>query len=321
MKKTTICNNIGKFKSLVDFHNAFPDEKSCIAYLEHQLWPNGEPVSPFDPTSKVYRRGDGMYRCKNTGKNFNVRIGTMFEGSKTSLYQWFMAIFLVTSHKKGISSIQLAKDLGVTQKTAWFMLQRIRENFGIESKDKFDGEVELDETFVGGKNKNRHKNKKVKNSQGRSFKDKTPVMGILQRGGCVVCKVIDNTTYKQLTGPVLRKVKLSATVYSDEWQGYKLINKVYKKHHVVDHGHGIYVNGGAYTNTIEAFWSNYCKRSINGTYSWISRKHMQRYFDEFSFRYNTNDMDESERFHYFTANCKRRITYSEVISQPKKAAI
>lgn len=101
----------------------------------------------------------------------------------------------------------------------------------------------------------------------------------------------------------------------------QLINKVYKKHHVVDHGHGIYVNGGAYTNTIEAFWSNYCKRSINGTYSWISRKHMQRYFDEFSFRYNTNDMDENERFHYFTANCRRRITYNEVISRPKKAAI
>lgn len=186
--KRTICNNIGKFKSLVDFRNAFPDEKSCITYLEHQLWPNGEPISPFDPTSKVY--------------------------------------------------------------------------LGIESKGKLDGEVELDETFVGGKNKNRHKNKKVKNSQGRSFKDKTPVMGILQRGSCVVCKVIDNTIYKQLTGPVLRKVKLSATVYSDEWQGYKLINKVYKKHHVVDHGHGIYVNGCAYTNTIEAFWSNYCKRHV-----------------------------------------------------------
>ena len=319
--KRKVGNNIGNFKSMTDFHAAFPDEKSCIVYLERQLWPDGEPVSPYDPTSKVYRRGDGMYRCKNTGKNFNVRIGTMFEGSKASLYQWFMAIFLATSHKKGISSMQLAKDVGVTQKTAWFMLQRIRENFGMESKDKFSGEVELDETFVGGKNKNRHKNKKVKNSQGRSFKDKTPVLGILQRGGCVTCKVLENTTYKQLTGPVLRKVKLSATVYSDEWQGYKLINKVYKKHHVVDHGHGIYVDGGAYTNTIEAFWSNYCKRPIIGTYNWISRKHMQRYFDEFSFRYNTKGMDESERFHYFTANCKRRITYSEVISRPKKAAI
>ena len=228
--KRTIGNNIGNFKSMADFHAAFPDEKSCIKYLERQLWPNGEPVSPYDPTSKVYCRGDGMYRCKNTGKNFNVRIGTMFEGSKTSLYQWFMAIFLVTSHKKGVSSMQLTKDIGVTQKTAWFMLQRIRENFGMETTEKFSGEVELDETFVGGKNKNRHKNKKVKNSQGRSFKDKTPVMGILERGGCVVCKVVKNTTYKQLTVPVLCKVERTATLYIDEWQGYKTISKLYNDH-------------------------------------------------------------------------------------------
>ena len=310
MKKTTN-GSIGEFKSLFDLLQAFPTEQSCIEYLEKQLWPNGEPVSPYDPTSKVYRRGDGMYRCKNTGKNFNIRIGTIFEGSKIDLRKWFIAIFEITTHSKGISSMQLAKDIGVTQKTAWYMNQRIRVAFNIAIEEKFDGEVELDETFVGGKNKNRHKNKKVKNSQGRSFKDKTPVMGILQRGGKVVCKVVKNTSYKQLTVPVLRQVSRTATVYSDEWQGYKTISKLYN-HHIVDHGHGIYVSGGAYTNTIEAFWSNYCKRSINGIYNWLSRKHMQRYFNEFSFRYNCREMNGMERFNYLLCNSKHRITYNEL---------
>lgn len=208
---------IGEFTSLFDLLQAFPTEESCIAYLEKQLWGDGEPVSPYDPTSKVYRRGDGMYRCNNTGKNFNIRIGTIFEGSKVQLRKWFVAIYLITTEPKGISSICLAKHLHVTQKTAWYMSQRIREAFNIALEEKLDGEVELDETFVGGKNKNRHKNKRVKNSQGRSFKDKVPVIGMLQRGGKLVCEVVRNTSYKSLTVPILRNVKRTATLYSDEW--------------------------------------------------------------------------------------------------------
>lgn len=196
---------IGKFNSLYDFLDAFPTEDSCIKYLELQVWENGIPVSPYDPTSKVYNRGDGMYRCKNTGKNFNVRIGTMFEGTKVPLRKWFVAIYLITSTKKGISSTQLSRDISVTYKTAWFMNHRIRECFGIVMEEKLDGEVELDETFVGGKNKNRHRNKKVKNSQGRSFKDKVPVMGMLQRGGKIVCKVVRDTSYKSLTAPIFER--------------------------------------------------------------------------------------------------------------------
>lgn len=183
-----------------------------------------------------------------------------------------------------------------------------------ENNHKLSGEVEIDETFVGGKNKNRHKNKKVEKCQGRSFKDKVPVMGILQRGGKVFCKVVKNTSYKQLTAPILRKVKRTATLYSDEWQGYKVVNKVYN-HHVVDHGHGIYVNGGAYTNTIEAFWGNFCKRSINGIYNFISRKHMQKYFDEFCFRYNTRKVSNDERICELIANCRgTRITYKQLVA-------
>lgn len=308
MRKVTFDN----FKSLLDLQKAFPTEKSCIHFLEYKLWKDGEPISPYDPTSKVYKRGDGLYRCKNTGKNFNIRIGTIFEGTKLPLRTWFIAVYLLTIHSKGISSLQLSKDLSVTQKTAWFLTQRIRQCYKTNFNEKLDGDVELDETFVGGKNKNRHWNKKAKKCQGRAFVDKVPVMGMLQRGGKVICKVIKNTSYKQLTAPILRNVSRSATLYSDEWQGYKVVNKVYK-HYIVDHGHGIYVDGGAYTNTIEAFWGNYCKRAINGIYNFISRKHMQAYFDEFSFRYNTRNVSINERFCFAITNCKSRLKYNDLI--------
>lgn len=300
------------FKCLYDLQKAFPTEKSCIRYLERKLWADGV-VSPYDPTSKVYKRKDGQYRCKNTGKNFNVLTGTFMEGTKLPLRKWFQAIYQITNNKKGISATQLAKDIGVTVKTAWFMAHRIRTAYQSRLDTKLNGEVELDETFVGGKNKNRHWDKKVKKCQGRSFKDKTPVMGMLERGGRVVCKVVRNTSYKSLTAPILRNVDRSTTLYMDEWGGYKTVQRVYK-HGVVDHGHGIYVKGGAYTNNIEAFWGNFCKRAMEGTYNHVSRKHMQRYFDEFAYCYNTRDYSEVERWESVFSNCRHRLTYNQLIN-------
>lgn len=286
--------NFGAFNSLYDFFEAFPTEESCITFLENKRWENGV-VSPYDPMSKVYRRGDGMYRCKNTGKNFNVRVGTIFEGTKLPLRKWFMAIYLICNHKKSISATQLAKDISVTLKTAWFLLHKVRRTFHFIHKEKLDGEVELDETFVGGKNKNRHANKKVKNSQGRSFRDKVSVLGMLQRGGNVICKVVNDTSVRSLTPPILRTVKRSATLYTDEWCGYDKVRRLYHTE-MVDHGKGLYVNGNAYTNSIEGFWGNFCKRVVNAIYNWVSKKYMQRYFDEFCFRYNTRKVNNRERF-------------------------
>ncbi|SUB96138.1 Transposase and inactivated derivatives [Prevotella intermedia] len=204
-----------KFNSLFDLQAAFPTEKSCIRFLEQIRW-NGNVISPFSPASKVYKRNDGSYRCKNSGKNFNARIGTIFESSKLPLKKWFMAIYMLTSNKKGVSSMQLAKDIHITQKTAWFLTQRIRETFTKRISDKLTGEVEFDETFVGGKNKNRHWNKKAKKCQGRSFVDKVPVLGMLERGGRVICKVVRNISYKQLTAPILRNVERNVMLYMDE---------------------------------------------------------------------------------------------------------
>lgn len=205
--------NFNSFKSVNDLLKAFPTEQSCIRYLERKLWPNGVITSPYDPTSKVYRRSDGMYRCKNTGKNFNVRVGTMFEGTKLPLRTWFMAIYLISSTKKAVASTTLAKQLGVTQKTAWFMEQRIRQTFKQDKqpKEKMTGEVELDETFVGGK---------------------------------VICKVVETTGKKHFTAPILRNIDRKATLHMDDWQGYNTVQKVYK-HTIVDHGHNFYAVGGA----------------------------------------------------------------------------
>ena len=181
-----------EFKNILDLVRTFPDESSCIKFLESQRW-NGNIVSPFDSTSEVWKCKEGKYMCATTGKYFNVKTGTLFENTKIPLQKWFIAIWLMTSHKKGISSIQLAKDLGITQKSAWFLSQRVRNCFCLEDEPMMEGVVEVDETFVGGKNKNRHKDKKVKYSQGRSYKDKTPVFGMLQRGGRLAAYVVKDT--------------------------------------------------------------------------------------------------------------------------------
>ena len=302
---------IGNFSSLYDLLAAFPTEESCLEYLEQHYWKDGIPVSPFDPSSKVYNYGNHLYRCKNTGRNFTVRTNTLFHGSKLPLRKWFMAIWLIANHKKSISSTQLAKDISVRQATAWHMLHRIRACFFCENSYKLDGEVELDETFVGGKNKNRHANKKVKNSQGRSFKDKTPVMGMLQRKGKVVFRVVQSTSKKHLTLPILQTIRRPATLYTDEWCGYDIVGKIYKRM-IVDHSKRQYVKSSVYTNTIEGFWS-IMKRSIIGIYHKVSRKHLGKYVNEYVFRYNTRELDGAERFNLLLCNINYRTPYQSLV--------
>lgn len=177
--------NVKEFNSLFELLEAFPTEESCIKYLESFIWKDGV-VSPFDNSSKVYVFSNNRYICKNTGKIFNVKTGTIFENTKLSLRKWFVAIWLIITNRKGISSLQLSRDLKITQKTAWYLLQRIRFCLECKNNNTLDTEVEADETYMGGKNKNRHADKKVENSQGRSCKDKTPVLGMIQRKGDIV---------------------------------------------------------------------------------------------------------------------------------------
>lgn len=297
------------FKSILELFEAFPDEQSCIDHLERLRW-NGFVVSPFDSLSKIYKCKGNKYRCKNTGKYFNVKTNTLFDNTKVPLRKWFAAIWLVTSHKKGVSSLQLSRDIDVTQKTAWFMLQRIRNCFGIENNNELANTVEMDETYVGGKNKNRHADKKIEHSQGRSVKDKTPVFGMVERGGKLNAKVVPNTNCSTLTKETVKFVK-DALVYTDEWWGYRSIKQLFH-HEIVNHKSKEYVRDNIYTNTIEGFWS-LLKRGIIGIYHFTSKQHLQRYVDEFVFRYNTRKQTECARFNLLLQNTEHRLTYKSLI--------
>lgn len=299
------------FKSILDLLKAFPTEQSCIDHLVELRW-NGNIASPFDADSKVYVCKGNRYRCKNTGKYFNVKTDTLFDNTKVKLQKWFLAIWLVTSHKKGISSLQLGRDIDVTQKTAWFMLQRIRNCFGFDNNEQLDNEVEADETYVGGKNKNRHNSKKIKGSQGRSAMDKTPVVGMVERNGRLTAKAVDNVNSQTLSREVIANVKETATLYTDEWLGYNGLKRIYD-HSVVKHNRGEYVNGRIHTNTIEGFWS-LLKRGIVGIYHFTSKKHLQFYVDEFVFRYNSRNNSEASRFNLLLSNTQKRLTYKNLIN-------
>lgn len=299
---------VARFKSLSDLAAALPDEESCVAYLEWIVW-KGRVVSPYDPSSKVYKCRDGNYKCRNTGKYFNARTNTMFYRSSVPLRKWFFAIWLFATHRKGISSVQLAKDIGVTQKTAWAMLHRMRRCFGEHNNGlTLEGTVEIDETFVGGKNKNRHRDKKVAHCEGRSFKDKVPVFGMLQRGGDVVARVVANTAAKTLRNEIYKTVREGSEIHSDEWCYGDLSDRY--THSKVYHALGVYGIGDVTTNRIEGFWS-VLKRGIIGVYHKVSKKHLQKYVDEFSWRYNKRKLSLREQFDSAVECLKLRTTCND----------
>jgi transposase-like protein len=239
----------------------------------------------------------------------------MFEGSHIPLHKWFIAIYIFSSHKKGISSHQLAKDLAITQKSAWFMLGRIRYAFQVKSFGlPMTGLIQADETFMGGKNKNRHEDKKVPESQGRSVKDKTPVFGMMQNGNKVFTQVIPNTQAKTLKPIIEKMVAEGAIVVTDEWKGYNTLSD--KRPHVtLNHNDKEFVRGAFHTNGIENFWSH-LKRGVYGIYHHVSPEHLHRYCSEFEFRYNSRNANEVERFDVSlrkTDNC--RLSYKELIAK------
>lgn len=302
-----------KFQSLFDLLRSNPTEQDCIDYFEKIIW-NGKPISPFDPASKVYKCANNRYKCKDTGKYFNVKTKTIFENSNISLNKWFLALCIFSSHKKGISSYQLAKFIKITQKSAWFILHRLRLGFECPIfKVMLENSVEIDETFIGGKNKNRHKDKKVPHCQGRSWRDKVPVLGIIERGGNLITQVVSNTQQRTLEPIIEANIKKGSNVYTDEWLAYNDLNKWFN-HQIVNHRNKQYVNGKASTNAIENFWSH-LKRGINGTYHWVSKEHLKGYVDEFSLRFNTREYKEQERFDLVLSSVVgRRLTYQQLIN-------
>ncbi len=238
-------------KSIVALVKTFPNDEVCIKYLEKLYWSDGNPVSPFDKNSKVYRCKNNRYRCKNTGKYFKVTTGTIFENTKINLTAWFLAIWFVTCHKPGISSYQLARDIGVTQKTAWYM-----------------------------------------------------------RGGMLVAKVTKDTTSKTLSTLIKQHVDPSAILYTDENGAYDQIGKVYERY-FVDHSKHLYGIDNITSNRIEASWTH-LKRMVIGTYRKTSKKYLQKYVDEFVFRYNLRDVSDSDKFNLLLCCADTRVTHKQI---------
>jgi transposase-like protein len=310
-------NQLQNFKTLLDLLSYFDNEQVCRDYLELMRWSEGV-ICPYEDCkhNKVFSFSNGKtYKCAKCKRQFSVKVGTIFEDSKISLKKWFAAIYLITSHKKGISSIQLGKDIGVTQKTAWYMNHRVRHSLGWDTDEKLSGVIEADETFMGGKESNKHQSKRTESTQGRSVETKTPIAGVVERGGEVRAKKVKDTSGSSLRKFVYENVERGSQLHTDEWWGYKGLEKIFG-HSVIKHNEKQYVNGNCHTNTMEGFWS-LLKRGVMGIYHSWSDKHLQKYIDEFVFRYNTRSLTEADRFNLMLSGLANHLPYSKLIQDEK----
>ncbi|MBS1612080.1 MAG: IS1595 family transposase [Bacteroidetes bacterium] len=301
------------FKSILQFAKHFSTDEICREHLEQSRW-NGTPCCPFCASINVVRfaNNNRVFKCREKvcRKKFSVTVGTIYENSKVPLTKWYLATYILTTHSKGISSLQLAEMLDVTQKTAWFLTQRIREMLTVKAPVLLNGTVEIDETFVGGSDKNRHEHKK------KGIGSKTMVIGAVQRGGVVTTKVIPQVTKEQIDTFISETVELNSNMVTDESHAYTNVGKNYN-HQRVNHRRKEYVNKEnkqIHTNTIEGFW-NILKKQIDGIHHSVSPKHLSRYCNEASFRYNNRENAQDEKFELAVTNCEGRLKYQDLIAE------
>ena|SRR5487761_1104452 len=282
-------------KSLQEAIVYFSDADRCLEYLRIRRWPKGV-VCPTCGNQKVgFLMNQRKWQCgsHHPKRQFTIKVGTIFEDSPLGLDKWLCAMWLLVNCKNGISSYEVARDLGISQKSAWHMMHRIRLAVHAGSFDKLTGEVEVDETFIGGKARNMHLSKRKRRITGTGGKDKTAVMGILERGGKVRLAVIPNRRKHALQRQVRNHVAAGAALYTDALQSYDGLSQEYG-HKVIDHAEK-YVDGKVHTNGLENFWS-LLKRGISGTYVSVEPFHLFRYLDEQAYRFNNREMNDAERF-------------------------
>jgi len=302
------------FKSKLELVRYYANEENCKKLLAQQRWPNGIACPHCGNAGKIYTTNRG-YKCgdKDCHKKFTVITGTIFENTKIPLNKWFEAIFVISAHKKGISSHQLAKDIGVSQKTAWFIEHRVREMLREKSPGLLGGIIECDETLIGGLEKNKHAHKRTPGTQGRSTKKKKAVAGILHRGGEVRVTPVPDVSKESLQSFIYANVKKNSVMFTDTWKGYNGLKADFR-HLKVNHSQGEYVRGAVYTNGIENFWSH-LSRGIIGIYHQVSTKHLHRYCYEFSYRYNTRKITDVERFNLVLSLCDGRLKWNDLIAK------
>ncbi len=299
-------------RNLFELQQAFPTEESCHDLISRMRWGDTPVCVHCGSIRKIYKlKGGKLLKCADCRKPFTVRIGTIFEDSPLPLLKWFYAIFIVTAHKKGISSVQLAKDLSVTQKTAWFMLHRIRYMVRTQktNKGKLSGIVETDETWIGGKQKGRN----ASHSRKLAWLKQTPVAGMVERDGRVIAQTVANIKGETIKQIIREHVEKDSRLMTDEYRGYHGLDEEYQRE-TVNHGEEEYVRGDVHTNTIEGFWS-LLKRGIAGIYHQVSRKHLDRYIDEFEYRYNTRKAKDTERFKGVLTHLDGRLMYKTLIAK------
>ncbi len=299
-------------KTLQEAIKFFADDLACINFVASLRWSDGIAVCPkceSDKTSFLSTRK--IWKCKTCKKQFSIKVGTIFEDSPIGLDKWLMAIWMIANCKNGVSSYEIHRAIGITQKSAWFMLHRIRLAMQNGSFDKLSGNVEVDETFIGGKAKNMHKSKREAIIKGRGSIGKTAVMGLLERKGRVRAKVIEKTDKATLHNEVKENVEQGSNLFTDEWRSYQGLNDDYV-HEVINHSIE-YVKGNVHTNGIENFWS-LLKRTIKGTYVSVEPFHLGKYIDEQVFRYNEKKMTDKDRFMQMIGSITgKRLTYAELI--------
>ena len=298
--------------NLIEFQLKYSNEEECIKDLEKRRWGENNAICPFCKSNHHCKHNTRhIYTCMNCKKQYSVRMGTIFESSRLPLNKWYLAIYLFTSLKKGISSHQLSKYLSITQKSAWFMLQRIREVMKNNDNNKFDGITEIDEAYIGGSETNKHLDKKNK-------VEKTCIIGLVNRDKKQVrAYKVSSNEKENLLPKIYLNCEDKSNIFTDSYNGYDDLQKHYN-HEFVKHCVGEYNrdkkdNQGrtAYkinTNSIEGFWSQ-LKRGINGIYHWASKKHIQRYINEFCYRYSNRLMNDIEIFANWFGGCENKRVY------------
>jgi transposase-like protein len=320
-----------KIKFLSDAIRHFADEQVCIQAVADMRWPDGKAVCPYCESKKNYWLATAKrWKCAECRKQFSVKVGTVFEDSAIKLDKWLVAIWLLANCKNGISSYELARHVDVTQKSAWFMLQRIRFVLADGGWPKIGGEdggpVEVDECFIGGNPQKMHTARRLKMQKAmRGNSGKTPVMGMLDRDSRQVrAKVIPNAKREVLQAEILRQIEKGSTVYTDGWTGYDNLAAQEYIHETVTHMNE-YVRGKVHTQGIENFWS-LLKRGLNGTYVAVEPFHLGKYVDEQVFRYNNratkdNPLDDRDRFMALLSEVSgKRLTYAELTGKEAETA-